>query len=85
MLIKVNRHMLLKFFGDRHHIHRNHADENEWQEMLVNATSEEYIMVDVIVNGTKFQKVGIRLQRKFPSLSQVASQTVTVTVSGPAV
>ena len=47
------------------------ADENEWQEMLDNATSEEYIMVDVIVNGTKFQKVGIRPKGN-SSLSQVA-------------
>ena len=36
------------------------ADEAEWQEMLDNATKEQFIMVDVIVNGTKFQNVGIR-------------------------
>lgn len=47
------------------------ADEKDWQGMLDNATSEEYIMVDVIVNGTKFQKVGIRPKGN-SSLSQVA-------------
>lgn len=36
------------------------ADEADWQEMLDNAASEQYIMADVIVNGTKFQNVGIR-------------------------
>lgn len=47
------------------------ADEDEWQKMLDNAISEEYIMVDVIVNGTKFEKVGIRPKGN-SSLSQVA-------------
>ncbi len=48
------------------------ADEADWQEMLDNATSEQFIMVDVIVNGTKFQKVGIRPKGN-SSLTQVAS------------
>lgn len=48
------------------------ADEADWQEMLDNATKEEYIMVDVVVNGTKFQKVGIRPKGN-SSLMQVAS------------
>ncbi len=36
------------------------ADESDWEEMLENAIRKEYIMVDVIVNGTKFKNVGIR-------------------------
>jgi len=48
------------------------ADEAEWQKMLDNASREEYIMVDVVVNGTKFQKVGIRPKGN-SSLMQVAS------------
>ncbi len=48
------------------------ADEADWQEMLDNATREEYIMVDVVVNGTKFQNVGIRPKGN-SSLTQVAS------------
>lgn len=48
------------------------ADEAEWQEMLDNASREEYIMADVIVNGTKFQKVGIRPKGN-SSLMQVSS------------
>ncbi|MEN2773491.1 CotH kinase family protein [Acetivibrio clariflavus] len=47
------------------------ADEAEWQKMLDNATREEYIMADVVVNGTKFQKVGIRPKGN-SSLMQVA-------------
>lgn len=48
------------------------ADEADWQEMLDNAASEQYIMADVIVNGTKFQNVGVRPKGN-SSLSQVAS------------
>lgn len=47
------------------------ADEADWQEMLDNATREEYIMADVVVNGTKFQNVGIRPKGN-SSLTQVA-------------
>lgn len=50
------------------------ANEAEWQEMLDNATKEQYIMVDVIVNGTKFQNVGIRPKGN-SSLTQVASSS----------
>ena len=48
------------------------ADEADWQGMLDNATSEQYIMADVVVNGTKFQNVGIRPKGN-SSLTQVAS------------
>lgn len=48
------------------------ADEDDWQEMLDNATSEQFIMADVIVNGKKFKDVGIRPKGN-SSLTQVAS------------
>lgn len=48
------------------------ADDTQWQEMLDNAIKEEYIMADVIVNGTKFQSVGVRPKGN-SSLTQVAS------------
>ncbi len=48
------------------------ADETEWQTMLDNATKEEYIKVDVVVNGTKFTDVGIRPKGN-SSLKQVAA------------
>ncbi|SHI68593.1 CotH kinase family protein [Lutispora thermophila] len=48
------------------------ADEDDWQEMLDNAINEQYIMADVIVNGVKFQNVGIRPKGN-SSLTQVAS------------
>ncbi len=48
------------------------ADEADWQAMLDNATAEEFIMADVVVNGTKFTNVGIRPKGN-SSLSQVAS------------
>ena len=48
------------------------ADEADWQEMLDNAISEQYIMADVVVNGTKFQNVGVRPKGN-SSLTQVAS------------
>jgi len=48
------------------------ADEAVWQGMLDNAINEQYIMVDVIVNGTKFLNVGIRPKGN-SSLTQVAA------------
>lgn len=48
------------------------ADEKEWQQMLDNAIKEEFIMADVIVNGTKFQSVGIRPKGN-SSLTQVVN------------
>lgn len=47
------------------------VSEEDWQEMLDNATSEQFIMADVVVNGTKFQNVGIRPKGN-SSLTQVA-------------
>lgn len=48
------------------------AEEDVWQEMLDNAISEEYIMADVIVNGERFNNVGIRPKGN-SSLTQVAN------------
>jgi len=48
------------------------ADDTEWQTMLDNAAEEEYIKVDVVVNGTEFKDVGIRPKGN-SSLTQVAS------------
>lgn len=36
------------------------ADEDQWNEMLENATDEEYISCDLTINGEKFTSVGIR-------------------------
>jgi spore coat protein CotH len=47
------------------------ADAADWQSMLDNAINEQYIMADVVVNGTKFQNVGIRPKGN-SSLTQVA-------------
>ena len=47
------------------------ADEDDWQGMLDNAESEQYIMADVVINGTKFQTVGVRPKGN-SSLNQVA-------------
>ena len=48
------------------------VNETDWQDMLDNAENEQYIMVDVIVNGTTFTNVGIRPKGN-SSLAQVAS------------
>lgn len=36
------------------------VDEAKWQEMLDNASKEEYISADVMINGTTIKNVGIR-------------------------
>lgn len=48
------------------------AEESDWQTMLDNAMKEEYIMADVIINGTKFQNVGVRPKGN-SSLTQVSA------------
>ncbi len=48
------------------------ADEKDWQEMLDNAINEEFIAVDVTVNGTEFKNVGIRPKGN-SSLTQVVN------------
>ena len=46
-------------------------DEDEWNDMLSNAISEEYYKCDVVVNGTKFSNVAIRPKGN-TSLSAIA-------------
>ena len=52
------------------------ANQSDWDSMLENATAEEYIMVDVVINGTKFQSVGIRPKGN-SSLTQVARDSTS--------
>ena len=47
-------------------------DEEDWADMLENAISEEYVMCDMVINGTTFSSVGIRAKGN-TSLSQVVS------------
>ena len=51
-------------------------DEDDWNEMLENAISEEYYSCDVVVNGKKFYFVGIRPKGN-TSLSSIASDPDT--------
>ena len=48
------------------------VDEDDWQEMLDNALSEEYISCDLTINGTTYSHVGVRPKGN-TSLSTVAS------------
>ena len=48
------------------------ADETTWQTMLDNASAEEYISVDVVINNKKITNVGIRPKGN-NSLQQVES------------
>lgn len=47
-------------------------DGDAWNEMLENASQETYYECDVVVNGTKFQKVGVRPKGN-TSLSAIAN------------
>lgn len=51
-------------------------EEDEWQDMLDNAASEEYYKCDVVINGTTFQSVGIRPKGN-TSLSSIVSDPTT--------
>ena len=51
-------------------------DEDDWNDMLENATDEEYHQCDVEINGTTFHKVGIRPKGN-TSLSSIASDPTT--------
>lgn len=48
------------------------VDEDDWQSMLDNASAEEYIRADIVIEGTKFSSVGIRPKGN-SSLTQVVS------------
>lgn len=52
------------------------ADKEEWQNMLDNAKSEEYISADVTINGTTIKNVGIRPKGN-SSLSSIALDDTT--------
>lgn len=51
-------------------------DETAWDEMIENATAEEYVPCDVIINGTTIKNVAIRPKGN-SSLTQVASYDTT--------
>lgn len=51
-------------------------DEDEWNEMLENAMSEEYYSCDVEINGTTFCNVGIRPKGN-TSLSSIVNDPTT--------
>lgn len=51
-------------------------DENDWNEMLDNATAEEYYRCDVVVNGETFYGVGIRPKGN-TSLTTIAADPTT--------
>ncbi len=51
-------------------------DDADWQEMLANATAEEYYRCDVEINGTTFYRVGIRPKGN-TSLTSIASDPTT--------
>lgn len=51
-------------------------DEDDWNDMLENALSEEYYSCDVVVNGKTFYSVGIRPKGN-TSLSSIASDPDT--------
>ena len=51
-------------------------DESDWNDMLENATAEEYYQCDVEVNGTTFYRVAIRPKGN-TSLTSIASDPTT--------
>ena len=51
-------------------------DEDDWNDMLENAISEEYYSCDVVVNGKTFYSVGIRPKGN-TSLSSIANDPDT--------
>ena len=51
-------------------------DEDTWQDMLDNASAEEYYACDIVVNGTTYKNVGIRPKGN-TSLSQIVSDDTT--------
>lgn len=51
-------------------------DDADWNDMLTNATAEEYYQCDVEINGTTFYRVGIRPKGNI-SLTSIASDPTT--------
>ncbi len=50
--------------------------EENWNQMIENATTEQYVMADIVINGETFSSVGIRPKGN-SSLSMVASDDST--------
>ena len=50
------------------------ADQDAWDEMISNAQSKTYIMVDVVVNGVTYRDVGVRTKGN-ASLTQVSQSS----------
>ena len=50
--------------------------EENWNSMIENAISEQYVMADIVINGEVFESVGIRPKGN-SSLSMVASDDST--------
>lgn len=51
-------------------------DESTWESMLENATAEEYVVCDIVINGETYNNVGIRPKGN-TSLTQIASDDTT--------
>ncbi len=51
------------------------ANQQDWDNMLENASREEYISVDITVNGEKFQNVGIRTKGNASLMTAQSSGT----------
>lgn len=51
-------------------------DDDQWEDMLANAISENYYSCDIQINGTTYKNVGIRPKGN-TSLSQIASDDTT--------
>lgn len=52
------------------------VDEDDWNDLLTNATAKEYIQCDIQINGETYQSVGIRAKGN-TSLSSIASDDTT--------
>lgn len=50
-------------------------DDDDWNDMLLNAQTEQYYVCDVLVNGKKFNNVGIRPKGNSSLLCIVADKT----------
>ena len=59
-----------RMFGDEIITMDIQVDKNDWQDLLDNATTKEWISCDLIINGEVFSTVGIRTKGN-SSLSQV--------------
>lgn len=70
--IKVEAEYKTKIFGTDIISIEIIAEEKDWERMIQNAINEQFIMADVVINGKKFQNVGVRPKGN-SSLTQVAN------------